>query len=109
MLPIDTCTRGRGRFFHQFGRHTPNAIQAKQPGSLLKGQLRPYQVIGVNWLDFLTNLKLGACLADDMGLGKTIQVISLLLMKKQQREKNKAIPSILVLPASLVFKSGCRT
>ncbi|MEE9452124.1 MAG: DEAD/DEAH box helicase, partial [Gammaproteobacteria bacterium] len=43
----------------------------------------------------------GACLADDMGLGKTIQVITLLLIKKQQAKKNKR-PSLLILPASLL-------
>jgi hypothetical protein len=79
-------------------RH-PETIQTKQIGSELKATLRPYQAIGVNWLDLLTELGLGACLADDMGLGKTIQVISLLLIQKQ-KQLNK--PSLLVLPASLL-------
>ena len=38
--------------------------------------LRPYQKTGYNWLRFLYENKLGACLADDMGLGKTLQTIS---------------------------------
>ena len=79
-------------------RH-PETIQTKQLGSELKATLRPYQAIGVSWLDLLTELGLGACLADDMGLGKTIQVISLLLIQKK-KQLNK--PSILVLPASLL-------
>jgi SNF2 family DNA or RNA helicase len=44
----------------------------------LKGVLRPYQVTGYNWLRFLYEHKLGACLADDMGLGKTLQTITFL-------------------------------
>ena len=40
--------------------------------------LREYQETGVSWLQFLSQLGLGACLADDMGLGKTIQVLALL-------------------------------
>jgi len=40
--------------------------------------LRPYQKDGYNWLKFLHENKLGACLADDMGLGKTLQTISFL-------------------------------
>jgi non-specific serine/threonine protein kinase len=48
----------------------------------------------------LSELGLGACLADDMGLGKTIQVISLLLAQKGR--PGKSIPSLLVLPASLL-------
>ena len=79
-------------------RH-PETIQTKQLGSELKAILRPYQTIGVNWLDLLTELGLGACLADDMGLGKTIQVLALLLIQKK-KQMNK--PSLLVLPASLL-------
>ncbi len=79
-------------------RH-PETIQTKQLGPELKATLRPYQAVGVNWLDLLTELGLGACLADDMGLGKTIQVISLLLIQKKKK-LNK--PSLLVLPASLL-------
>ena len=65
-----------------------------------RGTLRHYQEIGSNWLWFLSNLGLGACLADDMGLGKTVQVLSLLLSIKEQKAPQK--PSLLVLPASLV-------
>ena len=79
-------------------RH-PETIEAKQLGSELHATLRPYQAVGVSWLDFLTELGLGACLADDMGLGKTIQVIALLLLQKKKKV-NK--PSLLVLPASLL-------
>ena len=70
------------------------------PGAALKGNLRPYQKAGVEWLHLLSGLGLGACLADDMGLGKTIQVLSLLLI--QQRGKNDGKPSLLVAPASLL-------
>ena len=44
----------------------------------IKGTLRPYQVTGYNWLRFLYEHRLGACLADDMGLGKTLQTITFL-------------------------------
>ena len=59
------------------------------PGEALRGTLRPYQRAGVEWLYLLTQLGLGACLADDMGLGKTIQVLSLLLVLKQQRAQSQ--------------------
>jgi non-specific serine/threonine protein kinase len=49
----------------------------------------------------LTQLRLGACLADDMGLGKTIQVLSLLLVLKNEAE-DKRNPCLLVAPASLL-------
>ena len=66
----------------------------------LKAELRPYQERGVQWLWWLYNIGLGGCLADDMGLGKTIQVISLLLLVKQNNIKSP--PHLLILPASLL-------
>ena len=60
------------------GCRDPQALAEADPGAALKAELRQYQETGVRWLDFLTRLRLGACLADDMGLGKTIQVLALL-------------------------------
>src|SRR4029079_5996070 len=57
------------------------------PGRDLNATLRPYQVDGVRWLWFMTELGLGGCLADDMGLGKTIQIIDLLLMRRAGRSR----------------------
>ena len=75
----------------------------------LQATLRPYQVKGVQWLHLLNYLQLGAILADDMGLGKTLQVISLLLIKKNNKidksngnEPNQNHPSLLIVPASLI-------
>ena len=70
-------------------------------GKFLHGTLRPYQQAGVQWLYLLTQLRLGACLADDMGLGKTIQVLSLLLVLKNEAGENRK-PCLLVAPASLL-------
>lgn len=66
----------------------------------LNATLREYQRTGVNWLHFLAQLGLGACLADDMGLGKTIQVLALLAAIKQKQQDGR--PSLLVVPASLL-------
>ncbi|HBA82507.1 MAG TPA: ATP-dependent helicase [Verrucomicrobia bacterium] len=68
----------------------------------LRATLRPYQQSGVQWLDFMSSLGLGACLADDMGLGKTIQVLAMLLRLKSGRGKSSFRPSLLVAPASLL-------
>jgi len=79
----------------------PDGLARIDPGKSLQGTLRPYQLAGVQWLYLLTQLRLGACLADDMGLGKTIQVLSLLLvLKNEARDKRK--PCLLVAPASLL-------
>jgi superfamily II DNA or RNA helicase len=82
------------------GLREPARLAAVQAGSGLQTTLRPYQQTGLNWLWFLSELGLGACLADDMGLGKTVQIISLLLAQKGVAGRN--LPSLLVLPASLL-------
>ena len=74
--------------------------RAKQHNEL-RGTLRPYQEVGVQWLNLLSQLGLGACLADDMGLGKTIQVLALLLVRRQDKKGERG-PSLLVAPASLL-------
>ena len=79
---------------------SPETLAVKHPGKLLQAKLRHYQESGVAWLDLLTELGLGACLADDMGLGKTIQIIALLLIKNKKKQANN--PSLLILPASLL-------
>ena len=56
------------------------------PSPALRGTLRPYQRVGMQWLQLLSGLGLGACLADDMGLGKTIQVLALLLAQRARAE-----------------------
>jgi len=53
-------------------------IAPYDPPPTFKGELRPYQKVGLGWLRFLRNCGFGGCLADDMGLGKTVQVIALL-------------------------------
>jgi SNF2 family DNA or RNA helicase len=72
------------------------------PGPALRGTLRPYQRAGVQWLQLLSGLGLGACLADDMGLGKTIQVLSLLLLERRRTKGPRPASNLLVAPASLL-------
>jgi non-specific serine/threonine protein kinase len=83
------------------GLRSPEGLAGIDPGSALNGTLRPYQQVGVRWLYLLAKLGLGACLADDMGLGKTIQILSLLLVLKNQNRDQRQ-PSLLVAPASLL-------
>ncbi len=65
----------------------------------LNGTLRPYQLRGFSWLNFLRQYGLGACLADDMGLGKTIQALALL---ERERAEGMDRPVLLICPTSVV-------
>jgi superfamily II DNA or RNA helicase len=60
--------------------------------------LRDYQRQGFTWLERVTSLGLGACLADDMGLGKTLTLIALHLHRADARPG----PTLVVCPASLL-------
>ncbi|MFF8957154.1 DEAD/DEAH box helicase [Streptomyces sp. NPDC014894] len=62
----------------------------------LTATLRDYQLRGLAWLDLMTSLGLGGCLADDMGLGKTVTVIALHL------HRDRPAPTLVVCPASLL-------
>jgi len=84
------------------GLRDPDGLASGGRSEGFHGTLRHYQETGHNWLWFLSNLGLGACLADDMGLGKTIQVLSLLLTLKEKKKKSSGNTSLLVLPASLL-------
>jgi superfamily II DNA or RNA helicase len=63
--------------------------------------LRPYQLHGVAWLQYLREHHLAGILADDMGLGKTAQALAHLLIEKQAGRLD--CPALIVLPTSLVF------
>ncbi|XP_067289723.1 SWI/SNF-related matrix-associated actin-dependent regulator of chromatin subfamily A containing DEAD/H box 1b isoform X2 [Pseudorasbora parva] len=76
----------------------------KGPGSMSQPQiltstfqLKPYQLIGLNWLALLHQNKLSGILADEMGLGKTIQAISFLAYLYQEGNRG---PHLITVPAS---------
>ena len=64
-------------------------------------QLRPYQLQGLAWLQYLRRNHLAGILADDMGLGKTAQTLAHLLVEKHAGRLD--LPALVVLPTSLVF------
>ncbi|WP_080797033.1 DEAD/DEAH box helicase [Arabiibacter massiliensis] len=69
--------------------------------SSLAGVLRPYQAEGFRWLSARCDAGFGGVLADEMGLGKSVQLIALLLAR---RDEARAVgPSLIVCPASLVY------
>ncbi|CAJ1068969.1 SWI/SNF-related matrix-associated actin-dependent regulator of chromatin subfamily A containing [Xyrichtys novacula] len=70
----------------------------EQP-SVLNGelQLKPYQLIGLNWLLLLNEHNLSGILADEMGLGKTIQAIAFL---SQLYENGIEGPHLITVPSS---------
>lgn len=66
----------------------------------LDGLLRPYQKVGVKWLETLYEHGLGGVLADDMGLGKTLETLVFIGLLKNE------LPSLVIVPKSVLFNWG---
>ncbi|XP_071112881.1 SWI/SNF-related matrix-associated actin-dependent regulator of chromatin subfamily A containing DEAD/H box 1 homolog [Haliotis cracherodii] len=72
----------------------------KQPDLLSKTfELKPYQMIGLNWLRIMHSQELNGILADEMGLGKTIQAIAFLTHLIEQGDTG---PHVIIVPSSTI-------
>lgn len=77
-------------------KHIPEIAPPKQLAPIL----RPYQVSGYQWLNYLNDVGWGGILADDMGLGKTVQALSML---EHYKTINGSIKAIVVCPTTLIY------
>ncbi|XP_077246989.1 SNF2/Brahma-type chromatin-remodeling protein CHR12 [Tasmannia lanceolata] len=80
-----------------------HSIQEKvteQPAMLQGGELRPYQLEGLQWMLSLFNNNLNGILADEMGLGKTIQTIALIAYLMEN--KGVSGPHLIVAPKAVL-------
>ncbi|XP_055336791.1 chromatin-remodeling complex ATPase chain Iswi-like [Paramacrobiotus metropolitanus] len=67
------------------------------PGYIKGGEMRDYQIRGLNWMLGLCEHGINGILADEMGLGKTLQTISLLGYMVVMRQER---PHLVVAPKS---------
>nr|WP_231956925.1 MULTISPECIES: DEAD/DEAH box helicase [unclassified Actinoplanes] len=93
-LPV-TDARGEGWLGDLLSGELEQRLALIEPPAGLGTVLRSYQIRGFSWLVFMDSLGLGACLADDMGLGKTVQLLTLLLHRRDG-------PALLVCPLSVL-------
>ena len=77
-----------------------NKIKEIEPSDHLKPILRPYQVAGYQWLNYLKDIKWGGILADDMGLGKTVQALSFM---EYYKKENGTLKGLVVCPTTLIY------
>jgi hypothetical protein len=75
-------------------------IKEIEPPAHLASILRPYQVAGYQWLNYLSEVGWGGILADDMGLGKTVQALSYMHQFRQQHDR---LLALVVCPTTLIF------
>lgn len=79
--------------------HT-NIEQVTEQPTLLEGNLKKYQLSGLQWMVSLYNNKLNGILADEMGLGKTIQTIALLCYIMEIKQNYG--PFLIVVPLTTI-------
>lgn len=83
------------------GAGTPQPAALQDLSAMgLRLALRPYQLQGVGWLQYLRENHLAGILADDMGLGKTAQVLAHLLIEQHAGRLDQ--PALVVMPTSLL-------
>lgn len=70
----------------------------KQPLFIKNGELRDFQLTGLNWMAFLWSRNENGILADEMGLGKTVQTVAFLSWLIYARRQNG--PHLVVVPLS---------
>ncbi|GAA5963733.1 hypothetical protein JCM3765_006830 [Sporobolomyces pararoseus] len=80
-------------------RKGTSPVLAKQPDTIKNGQLRNFQLEGLNFLIEHWWKNMGCMLADEMGLGKTCQLITFL---SYLSSVHKARPFLIIVPNSLV-------
>ena len=75
-------------------------IHEVTPAHHLQSILRPYQVAGFQWLNYLCHINWGGILADDMGLGKTVQALSFM---QHFRDTYNGLKALVVCPTTLIY------
>jgi SWI/SNF-related matrix-associated actin-dependent regulator of chromatin subfamily A member 5 len=70
----------------------------ESPWYIKGGEMRDYQVRGLNWMISLFENGINGILADEMGLGKTLQTISLVGYMKHFRKLDN--PYLVIVPKS---------
>ena len=99
-LPADTRWQGDlDALARADGLYDNPAVLHSRPRGL-SAELRPYQWLGVCWLQHLRGHGVNGLLADDMGLGKTLQALAHLCLERQTGNLDR--PALVVAPTSLL-------
>jgi superfamily II DNA or RNA helicase len=104
-LQIDDLAAGHAIAGERLGRLVAALRELAVPGEAapppgLSAELRPYQRVGLGWMQRLRACGVGGVLADDMGLGKTVQTIAFICAEHAEGRLDR--PVLVVCPASLI-------
>ncbi len=96
----DTSLLALAEKIERVSANQDSLLKAAKAPKTLNAELRPYQLTGMAWLNFLHEAELCGVLADDMGLGKTVQTLAHVLSLKQRRRLKG--PVLVVAPTSVL-------
>uniref|UniRef100_A0A1B0CAM9 Uncharacterized protein n=1 Tax=Lutzomyia longipalpis TaxID=7200 RepID=A0A1B0CAM9_LUTLO len=88
---------------------------SKTPDFITNGEMRDYQVEGLNWMISLYENGISGILADEMGLGKTLQTISFLGYLKHTKKLSGRLKYLVMVPTTTIqnwlneFERWCPT
>lgn len=76
------------------------ATLREQPAYIKNGQLRDFQITGLNFLAYNWSKNKNVILADEMGLGKTVQTVS--FMNWLRHDRGQEGPFLVVVPLTTI-------
>ncbi|CAB4255507.1 similar to Saccharomyces cerevisiae YER164W CHD1 Nucleosome remodeling factor that functions in regulation of transcription elongation [Maudiozyma barnettii] len=87
------------QYSDNYGSNRPKFSKLdEQPSYIKGGELRDFQLTGINWMAFLWSKNDNGILADEMGLGKTVQTVAFISWLIYSRKQ--CGPHIIVVPLS---------
>ncbi|KAK4906799.1 ATP-dependent DNA helicase Hrp3, partial [Elasticomyces elasticus] len=101
---IDQFLHRQQETFRSNSEETSSATRSKfskidiQPSYVKFGQLRDFQLLGLNFLAFNWTKNMNVVLADEMGLGKTVQTVAFINWLRHDREQHG--PFLVAVPLS---------
>ncbi|CAN8244108.1 unnamed protein product [Cochlearia groenlandica] len=90
----------KGERQYNLAIHSIQEKVTKQPSLLQGGELRSYQLEGLQWMVSLFNNDYNGILADEMGLGKTIQTIALIAYLIENKDVHG--PHLILAPKAVL-------
>jgi SWI/SNF-related matrix-associated actin-dependent regulator of chromatin subfamily A member 5 len=96
---IPALSKGEQVDFNASRVDTDGAPSIAQPATIVGGEMRRYQLVGLEWMLSMFDHGMNPILADEMGLGKTLQTISFLAALTERGIKG---PHLVVVPLSVM-------
>ncbi|RDL41942.1 uncharacterized protein BP5553_01921 [Venustampulla echinocandica] len=78
----------------------PHVPIREQPSYIMNGQLRDFQITGLNFLAYNWTKNKNVILADEMGLGKTVQTVA--FMNWLRHDRGQQGPFLVVVPLTTI-------